>query len=303
MQASRRGTDAPLSTKGEFMATRPSRRTVLHSLPALRLAGILVPALLAAGQLGAAVRPEADPPSRLLDPAMLALAPVPDSLERLRADASRGDADAQARLGARYYEGRGVARDLAQAFDWYRKAAEQGDVESQTILGLMYQTGAGVQRDAGAALAWLRRAAGKGDPDAQARLGEMFYQGDGVSRDFAEARQWLHRAAVQGDAGAQAQLGAMCYLGDGEPRDVAEAFKWLQLASRQDDPFAQGCLGLIYAAGDGVPRDPVAALGWLLRAEAGGNQQVRQTCAQLTRELSPEQLAEGRRRAQGALDR
>jgi hypothetical protein len=47
----------------------------------------------------------------------------------------------------------------------------------------------------------------------------------------------------------------------------------------------------------------VAALGWLLRVEAGGNQQVRQTCAQLTRELFPEQLAEGRRRAQGALDR
>lgn len=40
--------------------------------------------------------------------------------------AAQGDAEAEFSLGVLYATGRGVARDDAQAVNWYRKAAEHG---------------------------------------------------------------------------------------------------------------------------------------------------------------------------------
>lgn len=40
--------------------------------------------------------------------------------------AEAGNAQAQARLGKAYYQGRGVQQDYAQAVQWFEKAAAQG---------------------------------------------------------------------------------------------------------------------------------------------------------------------------------
>jgi hypothetical protein len=37
-------------------------------------------------------------------------------------------------LGSLYAEGRGVARDLAEAARWYRKAADAGNAEAERAL-------------------------------------------------------------------------------------------------------------------------------------------------------------------------
>ena len=50
----------------------------------------------------------------------------PADVARLRAAAERGDPDGRNGLGVRYRDGRGVARDDAEAVRWFRKAAEQG---------------------------------------------------------------------------------------------------------------------------------------------------------------------------------
>jgi uncharacterized protein len=45
--------------------------------------------------------------------------------------------NAETMLTVTGYEGRGVARDYAEAVRWYRKAAEQGDADAQCDLGNM----------------------------------------------------------------------------------------------------------------------------------------------------------------------
>ena len=66
-----------------------------------------------------------------------------------------------------YAEGRGVARDDAEAVRWYRKAAQQGYAIAQTILGFMYAEGEGVTRDDAEAVRWFRKAAEQGNAEAR----------------------------------------------------------------------------------------------------------------------------------------
>src|SRR6266581_3926470 len=88
-------------------------------------------------------------------------------LKLLRPLADQGNAMAQALLGARYHQGRGVPQDDAEAVRWFRKAAEQGYAEAQGMLGVMYGGGQGVPKDEGEAARWFRKAAEQGDASAQ----------------------------------------------------------------------------------------------------------------------------------------
>jgi hypothetical protein len=71
------------------------------------------------------------------------------------------------RLAALYRDGRGVARDLAEAADLYRKAAEQGDVFAQATLGALYSMGQGVAQSNVEAYYWLGIAAATPGPDQE----------------------------------------------------------------------------------------------------------------------------------------
>jgi hypothetical protein len=66
-----------------------------------------------------------------------------------------------------YENGRGVARDNAEAVRLYRLAAEQGNAEGQASLGFMYANGLGVGLDRAEALRWYRLAANQGNTEAQ----------------------------------------------------------------------------------------------------------------------------------------
>ncbi|MCX6924472.1 MAG: hypothetical protein NT154_14840 [Verrucomicrobia bacterium] len=76
------------------------------------------------------------------------------------------DAAAQVNLGRMYANGRGGAKDAAEALKWYRKAAEQNSAEGQCCLGWMYEYGHGVAKDEAEALKWYRKAAEGGTADA-----------------------------------------------------------------------------------------------------------------------------------------
>lgn len=57
------------------------------------------------------------------------------------------DAEAQYKLGLRYYKGEGVAKQPAEAVKWYRKAVDQGYALAQVSLGNSYCDGNGVEKD------------------------------------------------------------------------------------------------------------------------------------------------------------
>ena len=116
----------------------------------------------------------------------------------LRDRAARGDAEAQYRLGKRYFDNALSPRDYVCAANLIRKAADQGYARAQTGLGLLYEKGFGVPQDYSEAVRWLRRAADQGYSVAQNELGVMYAKGHGVPRNLGEASKWCQLAAVQG---------------------------------------------------------------------------------------------------------
>lgn len=101
-----------------------------------------------------------------------------------------------------------------------------------------------------------------GDAESQVELGRRYNKGEDVVKDHVEATKWYRKAAEQNDADAQYNL-AICYeRGDGVAEDWVEAYKWLLLAARQ---------------GHEAPKEHMTLLESKL--------------------LTPEQLAQGQKRA------
>lgn len=146
--------------------------------------------------------------------------------------AEKGDAEAQAWIGACYANGNGVASSLHGAFFWYSKAAEQGHVLAATNVGAMLAMGQGASRDVEAGVAWLRKAADAGDAMARYNLATIYAKGEGVPQDKAAAVKLFRLAADVGHYPSQARLGYSYAHGIGVEKDRVSAFKWLSLAAR-----------------------------------------------------------------------
>jgi TPR repeat protein len=138
---------------------------------------ILTPGLLAAGHQACSQQAGIDP--------------------ALMARASSGDAAAQVLVGGSYADGKGVARNLTQAAEWYRKAADKGDIGGEIHLAaLLRDGGKDFPRDMVKAAAWYRKAAEQGDASAQGTLGVLYSMGQGVPQSNVEAYYWLDLAAA-----------------------------------------------------------------------------------------------------------
>ncbi|HTV40433.1 MAG TPA: trypsin-like peptidase domain-containing protein [Candidatus Sulfotelmatobacter sp.] len=184
--------------------------------------------------------------------------------------ANQGNANAQTDLAYCYYSGEGLSQDYAEAIEWYQKAAEQGNVRAQDSLGHMYQNGEGTAQNYGEAMKWYQAAAGQGYAPAQVDLGFMYEKGEGVPTNFDEAFNWYVRAAGQGNAVAQNNLGWMNEKGLGMTQNNVEAVKWYQKAAERGYSAAQVNLGFMYENGEGTTQDRVEAYFWYgLAADQG----------------------------------
>ena len=138
--------------------------------------------------------------------------------------------------------GEGVAVDREKAVYWYTVCAEQGTADAQTRLGNRYYYGDGVEQDYQKAVEWYTRAAEQGNTEAQTWLGNRYYYGDGVEQDYQKAAEWFTRAAVQGNAEAQNYLGWHYATGNGVEQDYQKAAEWYTLAAVQGNAAAQDAL-------------------------------------------------------------
>jgi hypothetical protein len=102
-------------------------------------------------------------------------------------------------MGAMYANGRGVAKDEAEAVRWYRKGAEAGNIDAMLNLASMLAGGNGVAKDDAEALRWYRKGAAAGNSTALYSLAAMYAWGRGVTRDPALASQWMLKALQGGD--------------------------------------------------------------------------------------------------------
>jgi TPR repeat protein len=163
-------------------------------------------------------------------------ASLPPSVQAALPRAKRGDSDAQYEIGTAYHEGRGLARDYAEAARWWRKAAARGHVDAQYNLGVMYHRGQGIRQDRAEAALWWRKAAEQGHAEAQYNLGLIYASGRGVPVDYKEAAKWYRMAAVQGGEKAQYNLGVLYAKGDALPANYIQALMWFSVAAAASPP-------------------------------------------------------------------
>jgi localization factor PodJL len=75
-----------------------------------------------------------------------------------------------------YAVGRGVARDMGQAADWFKRAALLGYVDAQYNLGVLYERGDGVPESLTDAYKWYAVAAAGGDAESKSRIAAIATQ-------------------------------------------------------------------------------------------------------------------------------
>ena len=127
---------------------------------------IPIPTVLASSQ-----PPRLDPGSSDPTPASLsAPASGAASFERMRQMAQHGDPAAENALGLRYFQGdekNGLERDENQAFRWFSRAANHGSLSAQAKLGFLYWGGRGVSKDVNQAYFWTTLARARGDKETK----------------------------------------------------------------------------------------------------------------------------------------
>lgn len=122
-----------------------------------------------------------------------------EKLERLKALAKKGDANAQFNLGLCY-----LKRESTQ-YEWYRKFLRPELMEEIPLVGF-YEKEAGVKENPKAAFDWLQKAAIQGHVKAQQQVVFCYRFGKGVAKDEGEAVAWYRKAAEQEDEDAAEAL-------------------------------------------------------------------------------------------------
>jgi TPR repeat protein len=185
--------------------------------------------------------------------------------------AARGNVYAMNDLGLLYLQGKGVARDYAEAFRWFEKAQNGGNALAMNNIGFLYERGQGVPQDYAEARRWYEKAAEKGNALAMNNLGQLYRTGQGVPKNPAEAKRWFEKAASIGDAAAMNRLGVMYHNGEGMPQNYGEAFRWFEKAAARGEPSAMNWLGVMYHNAEGVAQNYSEAWRWYEKAAALGD--------------------------------
>lgn len=196
---------------------------------------------------------------------------ISEDLKKLKRSAEQGDVSAQLMIANVLREGKGVAKDEAEAFKWFAYAANENDnPEAQYNVGLMYLGGNGVERDVEEAFRWLRKAASKGNSDAQLTIGNLLYEGKIFDQDTDTAVKLFRLAAKQNNVHAQMIMGEMCLQEENDKK----ALKWIKMAAELENPDAQFMLAQLYAKGKGTSQDYAEAIKWFKKAAAQGHREA-----------------------------
>lgn len=186
-----------------------------------------------------------------------------------RLAANPKDAAALTLIGRLYLDGQGVARDRAQAMQWFRRAADAGGRDAAYFFGAAALTGRDIAKDHALARAYLEKA--QDHPAALELLGEASLENDGKEPDFARAIGYFRRAAQLDNSDAAYALALLYKTGRGVAADPAEAANWLRKASEAGHTAAMVEFAIMEFNGVGVTRDRADAVKLLRRAATAGN--------------------------------
>ena len=112
--------------------------------------------------------------------------------------ASKGNAEAEFKVGEMYETGFGVEKDKKAAREWINKAAAQGHETANFKLLYWEIESNGVNDESKSKLVELKSKANGGNPQAMYYLGKMHAYGVGVKTNHDVALDWLNKAVFVG---------------------------------------------------------------------------------------------------------
>jgi TPR repeat protein len=178
--------------------------------------------------------------------------------------------------------------DLAQAYQWFRRAGDLGLAEGKRGASFLMGHGAGVPRDPVAEVALAREAAEAGDAFAMINVASYHERGSGMSRDPETARSWIDRAAATGHWMGLQEKGLALLVGHyGYPIDEAQGKHLMEQAARTG--FSDALLGQarFYAQGTGVKRDVRLSIRFAEGAFRQGNRLAARGLSEIYRTGAP----------------
>ncbi|WP_397383308.1 hypothetical protein [Prosthecobacter sp.] len=164
------------------------------------------------------------------------------ALETLRARAAASDIKAQLDLAHRLRDGKGVAKDDAEALRWAHMAADAGSPDAMDFVGFAYLRGAVVKRNPAIAFGYFKAAANE-SAQAAFNLGQCYYGAQGTEQDCAKALEWWKKAAEMGHGRAAACAAMAYHSGEGVGRDAAQARRLAEHAAELNNPSGMVLLG------------------------------------------------------------
>lgn len=233
------------------------------------------------------------------------------AVEWLKKAAQNGHIDAQYNL-AFCYHSMEEFQDCNEALKWYTRAAEQGHLKSQVGLAQEYNLGMNhsrsavyplnIPQDYKKAFKWYKKVAEHEDAHGidfamhQSQLAEMYFKGQGVDKDYDKAIELYKKAAEHGNSLSQYSLGEMYYKGLGTEKNLRESAKWHRKAAKKGYGLSQYQLSRMYYKGEGIIQDYVEAYKWanLAAMKIDWASSLRD---KIKKDMTPEQIAEGQRRA------
>ena len=157
-------------------------------------------------------------------------------------------------LGAMYYKGTFVKRDLLKAFNLYNRSVNNGVPYKGVygFLGNMYENGIATKVDFEEALRLYILAISKGNKDVFVKLGNMYENGRGTDVNLEEAFKYYTLAKNNGNTDVFVKLGNMYENGRGTDVNLEEAFKYYTLAKNNGNTDVFVKLGNMYENGRGT---------------------------------------------------
>jgi localization factor PodJL len=156
----------------------------------------------------------------------------------LRNAALAGDSVASFEIASRYFDGRGIEANVAEALRWFELARVAGSPPAAYRLGNIYEKGLGVTKNLAEARRYYVLAAEAGHIKATHNLAVLYAEGIDGKPDFKSAARWFRMAADRGLRDSQYNLGVLYARGLGLEQNLAESYRWFALAALQGDTDA-----------------------------------------------------------------
>lgn len=206
------------------------------------------------------------------------------NIEKLRAQAESGNAEAQLYLGICYSMGEGgVQMDDKEALKWLQRSAQQKNYQAQYMLSLYCLEGRTVKQDKELGLKLLKSSAEGGFAEAQYEYASHLAENDQMN----EAMPWMRKAADQGFVPAQTALGVyLVNMSKPESEEMRLGLEYLTLAAIDGDADAQVTLGGVLLE----QKETVAAIVWMEMASLNGNKEIAGTLEKM--DVTPEECYE-----------